>query len=125
MAITIDATVGGASANSYITLSDANGIVEGLIADDDVVAWDNSSTDNKNRALYTAAVRVDRERFLGARVTNTQALQWPRQGVRKTRHLHKYIFNRFSISYINRLFRRDRDTRTSKKGTSYSCCLFK
>ena len=83
MAITIDATVGGASANSYITLSDANGIVEGLIADDDVVAWDNSSTDNKNRALYTAAVRVDRERFLGARVTNTQALQWPRQGVRK------------------------------------------
>ena len=68
MAITIDATVGGASANSYITLFDANGIVEGLIADDDVVAWDNSSTDNKNRALYTAAVRVDRERFLGARV---------------------------------------------------------
>ena len=83
MAITIDATVGGAAANSYITLSDANAIVEGLIADDDVVAWDNSSTDNKNRALYTAAVRVDRERFLGARVTNTQALQWPRQGVRK------------------------------------------
>ena len=84
MAITIDATVGGASANSYITLSDANTIVEGLILDDDVTAWDNSSTDNKNRALYTAAIRVDRERFLGARVTDTQALQWPRTGVRKT-----------------------------------------
>ena len=83
MAITIDATVGGASANSYITLADANSIVEGLVADDDVAAWDGSSNDNKNRALYTAAVRVDRERFLGARVTNTQALQWPRQGVRK------------------------------------------
>ena len=83
MAITIDATVGGASANSYITLSDANTIVEGLILDDDVTAWDNSSTDNKNRALYTAAIRVDRERFLGARVTDTQALQWPRTGVRK------------------------------------------
>ena len=83
MAITIDATVGGASANSYITLADANSIVEGLIADDDVAAWDGSNTDNKNRALYTAAIRVDRERFLGARVTNTQALQWPRQGVRK------------------------------------------
>ena len=74
---------GGASANSYITLSDANTIVEGLILDDDVTAWDNSSTDNKNRALYTAAIRVDRERFLGARVTDTQALQWPRTGVRK------------------------------------------
>ena len=83
MAITIDATVGGASANSYITLSDANTIVEGLILDDDVSAWDGSSNDNKNRALFTAAVRVDRERFLGARVTNTQALQWPRTGVRK------------------------------------------
>ena len=99
MAITIDATVGGASANSYITLSDANGIVEGLIADDDVVAWDNSSTDNKNRALYTAAVRVDRERFLGARVTNTQALQWPRQGVRKP---DTYI-NTYSIGFPFRI----------------------
>ena len=83
MAITIDATVGGASANSYITLADANTIVEGLILDDDVSAWDGSSNDNKNRALFTASVRVDRERFLGARVTNTQALQWPRTGVRK------------------------------------------
>ena len=37
MAISIDATVGGASANSYITLSDANSIVEGLIVDDDLI----------------------------------------------------------------------------------------
>ena len=74
--------MGGASANSYITLSDANAIVEGLILDDDVSVWDSSNTDNKNRALYTAAVRIDRERFLGARVTDTQALQWPRTGVR-------------------------------------------
>ena len=65
MAISIDATVGGASANSYITLSDANAIIEGLVADDDVSAWDGSNTDNKNRALYTAAIPVDRERFLG------------------------------------------------------------
>ena len=36
MAISIDATVGGASANSYLTLTEANTIVEGLILDDDV-----------------------------------------------------------------------------------------
>ena len=30
MAITIDATVGGASANSYITLADANSFIEGF-----------------------------------------------------------------------------------------------
>ena len=83
MAITIDATVGGASANSYITLSDANSTIEGLIIDDDVQAWISATDDNKNRALFTAAVRGDRERFLGARVTSTQALQWPRTGVRK------------------------------------------
>ena len=83
MAISIDATVGGASANSYITLSEANSTIEGLIIDDDVQAWISATDDNKNRALFTAAVRVDRERFLGARVTNTQALQWPRTGVRK------------------------------------------
>ncbi len=83
MAISIDATVGGASANSYITLSDANSTIEGLIIDDDVQAWISATDDNKNRALFTAAVRVDRERFLGARVTDTQALQWPRTGVRK------------------------------------------
>ena len=99
MAISIDATVGGASANSYITLSDANAIIEGLIADDDVAAWDSSTTDNQNRALYTAAVRVDRERFLGARVTNTQALQWPRQGVRKP---DTYI-NTYSIGFPFRI----------------------
>ena len=69
MAITITATVGSASANSYITLTDANAIVDGLIVDDDVAAWiaGTTSDDYRNRALFTAAVRIDRERFLGAR----------------------------------------------------------
>ena len=83
MAITIDATAGGASANSYLTLSDANAIVDGLVEDDDVTAWASATDDQKNRALYTAAQRIDRERFLGARATDTQSLQWPRTGVRK------------------------------------------
>ena len=99
MAITIDATVGGAAANSYITLSEANSTIEGLIIDDDVQAWISATDDNKNRALFTAAVRIDRERFLGARVTNTQALQWPRQGVRKP---DTYI-NTYSIGFPFRI----------------------
>jgi len=44
MAITIDATVGGASANSYLTLSDANDIIDGLVQDDDVTAWASATT---------------------------------------------------------------------------------
>ena len=83
MAVTIDATAGGASANSYLTLSDAQAIVDGMVEDADVTAWASATTDQKNRALYTATQRLDRERFLGARATDTQALQWPRTGVRK------------------------------------------
>ena len=83
MAITIVATAGSATANSYITLSDAEDLIDGLVKDDDVVAWASASTDDKNRALYTATQRIDRERFLGARADDTQALQWPRTGVRK------------------------------------------
>ena len=83
MAITIDATVGGANANSYLTLAAAELVIEGFVQDDDVTAWASATTDQKNRALYTATQRLDRERFLGARATDTQALQWPRTGVRK------------------------------------------
>lgn len=83
MPIAIVATVGSASANSYLTLADAQAIIDGLVEDDDVLAWATATTDQKNRALFTATQRLDRERFLGARTTDTQALQWPRTGVRK------------------------------------------
>tara|TARA_R100001082_G_scaffold111077_1_gene93228 strand:- start:7076 stop:7636 length:561 start_codon:yes stop_codon:yes gene_type:complete len=83
MAITILATAGAATANSYLTLSSANTLIDGLIEDDDVVAWGSATDDQKNRALYTATQRIDRERFLGAKATDTQGLQWPRTGVRK------------------------------------------
>ncbi len=75
--------MGGANANSYLTLAAAELIVEGFVQDDDVTAWASATNDQKNRALYTATHRLDRERFLGARATDTQALQWPRTGVRK------------------------------------------
>ena len=83
MAISIIATAGATDANSYLTLADAQSLIDGLIEDDDVTAWASATTDQKNRALYTSAQRIDRERFLGARATDTQAMQWPRTGVRK------------------------------------------
>ena len=99
MAITLDATVGGANANTYITLADANSFIEGLVLSDDAAAWDGSSNDNKNRALFTAAQRIDREKFLGARVDDTQALEWPRSGVRKP----DTYTNLYGLSFPNRL----------------------
>ena len=83
MAIALVATIGGSTANTYLTLADAQDIVDGLVLDADVTAWGTATTDAKNRALYTAAQRLDRERFLGARATDTQSMQWPRTGVRK------------------------------------------
>ena len=83
MAIVIVATAGAADANSYLTLAEATAIIDGFIESDAVQAWNAGQTDGKNRALFTAAQRLDRERYLGARSTDTQALQWPRTGVRK------------------------------------------
>jgi hypothetical protein len=83
MAVVIDATVGGANANSYLTLAEAQAIIDGFVEDADVQHWGSGNTDSRNRALFTATQRLDRERFLGARATDTQALQWPRTGVRK------------------------------------------
>jgi len=83
MAVVIVATPGAANANSYVTLAEAQAIVDGFVEDADVQNWDSGNTNSQNRALFTATQRLDRERFLGARATDTQALQWPRTGVRK------------------------------------------
>jgi hypothetical protein len=83
MAVVIVATPGAVNANSYLTLAEAQEIIDGMVLDADATAWGIATTDNKNRALYSAAQRLDRERFLGARATDTQSMQWPRTGVRK------------------------------------------
>jgi hypothetical protein len=83
MAVVIVATPGAANANSYLTLAEAQAIIDGFVQDADVQRWGSGNTDSRNRALFTATQRLDRERFLGARATDTQALQWPRTGVRK------------------------------------------
>jgi hypothetical protein len=83
MAVVIVATPGAADANSYLTLAEAQAIIDGFVQDADVQHWGSGNTDSRNRALFTATQRLDRERFLGARATDTQALQWPRTGVRK------------------------------------------
>jgi hypothetical protein len=83
MAVVIVATAGAANANSYLTLADAQAIVDGFVEDADVQHWNTGNTDSRNRALFTATQRLNRERFLGARATDTQSLQWPRTGVRK------------------------------------------
>jgi len=76
MAATIIATVGAADANSYITLAEAQAYADGDI---DAAEWDNSTTDQKTRALITATRNLDLVGFVGVRSTTTQALAWPRK----------------------------------------------
>lgn len=75
MAATIDATVGGASANSYVTLAAANTYFETV---PDSSTWTDKTDDQKNRALISATRWIDALNFYGDRCDDTQALKWPR-----------------------------------------------
>ena len=76
MAAVIDATLGGASANSYVTLADADAYFE---TTPDSASWDDKTNDQKNRALISATRWIDALSFYGDRCSETQALKWPRE----------------------------------------------
>ena len=76
MAISIDETVGGANANSFVALSEFSTYMEGRLNSD---AFDDASTDEQNRALAEATRELSAMGWKGYRVTSTQALSWPRQ----------------------------------------------
>ena len=76
MAAVIDATIGGASANSYVTLADADAYFE---TTPDATNWDDKTNDQKNRALISATRWIDALSFYGKRCSETQALKWPRE----------------------------------------------
>ncbi len=78
MPSTIDATVGGSASNSYLSLADF-----ALLADDGPYAATFVAADEaaQTRALLQATARLDLEKWYGVRVTDTQALAWPREYV--------------------------------------------
>lgn len=76
MAATIDATLSGTTANSYVTLAEANTYFETA---PDSATWTDKTTDQRNRALISATRWLDSLSFYGSRCTDTQALSWPRE----------------------------------------------
>ena len=77
MAVTIDATVGGASSNSYITLIEANAFNEQNIHD---TTWLLLTDDQKNAVIVWATRLLDTYMlWKGKKATVTQRLQWPRK----------------------------------------------
>jgi len=75
VAATIVATLKSATANSYVTLAEANTYFETV---PDSTTWDNKTDDQKNRALISATRWIDSLNFYGDRCDDGQALKWPR-----------------------------------------------
>jgi len=75
VAATITATLSSASANSYVTLTEANSYFETV---PDSSTWTNKTDDQKNRALIAATRWIDSFVFFGDRCDQNQALKFPR-----------------------------------------------
>ena len=75
MAATITATLSSATANSYVTLAEANTYFETV---PDSSTWTNKTDDQKNRSLISATRWIDSLVFYGDRCDNGQALKFPR-----------------------------------------------
>jgi hypothetical protein len=80
MALTIATTTGSASANSYVSESDFKTWTDARL---NVTAYQNATADQRQRALLMAFDRLQRESWIGDRVTETQAAAWPRINARK------------------------------------------
>lgn len=80
MAITLVATVGSASANSYNTAAGLDAVAETLLPRP--TAYETADADDVARAAVTATRFLEAMEFVGERVDDTQALEWPRYGVR-------------------------------------------
>ena len=76
MAATITATLESESANSYVTLAEADAYFETVPSSTN---WDDKTDDAKNRALISATRWIDTLNFYGDRCSADQALSWPRK----------------------------------------------
>lgn len=75
MAVAIDATVGGSSSNSFVTLVEAQAYMDGRL---NASAWQAASTDSQNRALVEATREISSRTWQGTRNLTSQVLSWPR-----------------------------------------------
>ena len=72
----LDATVGGNSSNSYLSVADADAIIDERVGD--TSAWTDAETSDKEKALISATRRLDQQTFQGCKTVSTQSLKWPR-----------------------------------------------
>jgi hypothetical protein len=62
--------------NSYVTIADADTYFETRI---DSAEWEVADDETKEQALVTATQLIDERHWIGAAVSSSQALAWPRK----------------------------------------------
>jgi hypothetical protein len=72
--MSLDATVGGANSNSYVTLAYANSFFENWLLPN---AWDSATPNDQSRALMTATSWLEEFDYASRPATTTQALKFP------------------------------------------------
>ena len=77
--MSLDATVSGASSNSYSTVDGVSALLaERLGAGTD---WEDAGENDQAAACITATRRLDQEAYEGCKTSYLQALQFPRFGI--------------------------------------------
>ena len=97
--MSLDATVGGADANSYLTVSAADDYFNARLNSDD---WLNAVPADKEKALIQATRILDQYCiWLGikADTTTPQALEWPRIGIKYDGQYYEE-YNVYEIDYL-------------------------
>lgn len=74
----LDATVGSATANCYLTRAQAE---EWMAKRLHISVWEDADASDKDKALMWATRLIDRYQWVGVKSTDTQALHWPRRYV--------------------------------------------
>ena len=77
MAPTLDCTLGGPTANSYICLPEAEAIAGNIIGGDE---WIALPEEEKVYSLIAATAMLETLQYRGEVCSPTQRLKWPRQG---------------------------------------------
>lgn len=75
MSVTLVATAGATDANSYLSDTDADALINNRLQ---VANWAAADADDQARALIMATNRIDQLTFQGWKSNTGQALKWPR-----------------------------------------------
>ncbi len=79
---TLDATTGGASANSYASIAEAQVYMDTLVPSTLIETWDSAGEEDQGKALQMATRLLDTWfEWYGFVSSTDQALLWPRSGV--------------------------------------------